>query len=203
MVVKGRSSLLFFWVEPLLSLQREQHPRYMESFVHFWVGIPKSAGDMKLIFICFAPLTHVVWLLYFRHFLEGLHLFGGCLAQWGPPFVLIASSRVISFFITPRPTFGALVLYLEATFLFLELDHTGPASRLVSICIHQIGVAVTLVRSVSLHGPSVWTFLFFATNVTIFSRTCFLISSHCGHLETFRPIPRPYFGIPDAMATSV
>ena len=32
----------------------------MESFVDFWVGIPDFAGDMKLIFICFALLTNVV-----------------------------------------------------------------------------------------------------------------------------------------------
>ena len=37
----------------------------MGLFVDFWVGIPQFAGNMKLIFICFALLTHVVLLLCF------------------------------------------------------------------------------------------------------------------------------------------
>ena len=40
----------------------------MGSFVHFWVGIPEVAGDMKLIFICFDLLTHFALLLCFRYF---------------------------------------------------------------------------------------------------------------------------------------
>ena len=48
--------------------RRERHPRYMGSFLDFWVGIPEVAGDMKLIFICFALLTHLALLLCFRFF---------------------------------------------------------------------------------------------------------------------------------------
>ena len=55
--------------------RREQHPRYMGSFVDFEVEIPESAGDTKLIFPCFALLGHVVLLLCFPHPLEQLHLF--------------------------------------------------------------------------------------------------------------------------------
>ena len=45
--------------------QREQHPRNMGSFVDFWVGIPGSTGDMKLIFLCLHLLTHFALLLCF------------------------------------------------------------------------------------------------------------------------------------------
>ena len=46
---------------------QERHPRYMGAFLDFWVGIPEFAGDVKLIFICFALFTHVVLLLCFCH----------------------------------------------------------------------------------------------------------------------------------------
>ena len=48
--------------------RRERHPCYMGSFVYIWVGIPEFVGDMKLIFICFALLTHAVLSLCCRHF---------------------------------------------------------------------------------------------------------------------------------------
>ena len=40
----------------------------MGSFVDFPVGIPEVAGDMKVIFVCFALLTHLALLLYFRFY---------------------------------------------------------------------------------------------------------------------------------------
>ena len=58
--------------------RRERHPRYMGSFVDLWVGIPELAGDMKLIFFCFAFLTHVVLLLCFCYTLVQFDLLGGC-----------------------------------------------------------------------------------------------------------------------------
>ena len=48
--------------------RRERHPRYIGSFVGFWVGIPKLSGDMKLLFFCFGLLTYVVLLLCCRLF---------------------------------------------------------------------------------------------------------------------------------------
>ena len=40
----------------------------MGSFPDFWVEIPGSTGDMKLIFFCFDLLTHSALLLCFRFF---------------------------------------------------------------------------------------------------------------------------------------
>ena len=90
----------------------------MGSFVDFLVAIPEFAGDMKLIFICFSLLTHVVSLLCFRHFRVQFDLFGGCRTQWGPPDVLKPSPSAISFFNTPRSIFGTHVLFLVTKFLF-------------------------------------------------------------------------------------
>ena len=61
--------------------RRERRPRYMGSFVDFWVGIPEFAGHMKLIFNCFALLTHVVLLLCFCYSLVQFDLLGGCRTQ--------------------------------------------------------------------------------------------------------------------------
>ena len=125
--------------------RRERHPRYMGSFVDFWVGIPEVAGDMKLIFICFALLTHLALLLCFRYFLEQWHLFGGCRTQWGPPVVLNPSPTTTSIFSTPRSFFRTLALFLAAKFLFLVLHHTVPVSRFrlnpqrLSSCRRRIG----------------------------------------------------------------
>ena len=114
----------------------------MGSFVDFEVEIPESAGDMNLIFLRFALLTHIVLLLCFPRHLEQLGLFGGCRTQCGPPIVLLPSPGANSIFST-------LVLFLVANFLFLELHHTGPVSRFVEIRSHPIGVPVALVRSIS------------------------------------------------------
>ena len=111
--------------------QLERHPRYMGSFVDFWVGIPGSTGDMKLIFICLHLLTHFALLLCFRYFFERLHLFGGCRTQWGPPVVLSPSPTATPIFSTPRSIFETLALFLAAKFLFLELHRTGPVSLFV------------------------------------------------------------------------
>ena len=40
----------------------------MGWFVDFWVRIPGSTGEMKLMFICFHLLTHFALLLCFRFF---------------------------------------------------------------------------------------------------------------------------------------
>ena len=74
----------------------------MGSFVDFWVGITEFAGNMKLIFICFALVTHVVLFLCFCYSLVQFDLLGGCRTQWGPPNVLIPSPSAISIFSTPR-----------------------------------------------------------------------------------------------------
>ena len=103
---------------------RERHPRYMGSFADSRVGIPEVAGDMKLIFIGFAFLTHLALLLCFRIFLERWHLFGGCRTQWGPPVVLNPSPTTTSIFSTPRSIFRTFVL-------FLELGPTGSVLRFV------------------------------------------------------------------------
>ena len=81
------------------------------------------------------------------------------------------SPTTISIFSTPRSIFRKLVLFLDAKFVFLEIHHTGPVSCFVRIGSHPIGVAVALVRSVSLQGPSVWRFQFFAC--AIFSNKCY------------------------------
>ena len=111
--------------------QRERHPSYMGSFVNFWVGIPGSTGDIKLIYICFDLLTNFALLLCFRYFFERLHLFGGCWTQWGPPVVLNPSPTTTLSFSTPHSIFRTLALFLAAKFLFLELHHTGPVLRFV------------------------------------------------------------------------
>ena len=67
--------------------------------MYFFVGIAEFAGDMKLRYICFALLTHLVLLLCFCHSLERSNLFGGCQTQWGPPDVLILSPSAISIFL--------------------------------------------------------------------------------------------------------
>ena len=97
----------------------------MGSFVDFLVGIPEFAGDMKLIFICFAILTHIVLLLYFCYSLVQFDLLGGCWTQWGPPNVLNPSPSAISTFGTRHSIFGTFVLFLVTKFLFLELGPTG------------------------------------------------------------------------------
>ena len=56
--------------------RRQRYPRYMGPFVDFWVGFPEFAGDMKLMFICFALLTNVVLLLCFCYSLVQFDLFG-------------------------------------------------------------------------------------------------------------------------------
>ena len=110
---------------------RERRPRYMGSFLDFWVGIPGSAGDMKLILIRFDLLTHFALLLCFRHSLKQWDLFVGCRTQWGPPVVLNPFPLAISIFSTPRSIFSTRVLFLIAKFPFLELVPTGPVSRFV------------------------------------------------------------------------
>ena len=111
--------------------RRERHTRYMGSFVDFQVVIPESTGDMKLIFVFFDLLTHLALLLCFLYFLKRWHLFGGCRTQWGPSVVLNPSPTTTSIFSTPHSIFRTLALILVAEFLFLELHHTGPVSRLV------------------------------------------------------------------------
>ena len=111
--------------------RQERHPCYMGSLVDFWVGIPGSTGDMKLMFICFDLLTHFALLLCFRYFFQRLHPFGGCWTEWAPPVVLNPSPTTISFFSTQLSIFRTLALFLAAKFLFLELNHTGPVSRFV------------------------------------------------------------------------
>ena len=111
--------------------RREQHPRYMGSFVDFWVGIPEFAADTKLIFIYFALLTHIVLLLGFRQFRVQFDLLGGWRTQWGPPNVLTRSPSAISIFSKPRSIFRTFVLFLETQFLFLEIGPTGSVSRSV------------------------------------------------------------------------
>ena len=103
----------------------------MGSFVDFWVGIPEFAGDKKWIFICFALLTHVVWLLCFCYSSVQFDLLGGCRTLWGPPDVLNPSPSAISIFSTPRSIFRTFVLFLVTKFLFLELGPTGSVSRSV------------------------------------------------------------------------
>ena len=111
--------------------RRERHPRYMGSFLDFWVEIPEFAGDVKLRVVCVAPLTHVVLLLSFCHFLVGFDLFGGCGMQWGPPDVLIPAPSGVSILRTPRSIFSTLVPLLVTKFIFLELIPTGPVSRFI------------------------------------------------------------------------
>ena len=100
----------------------------MGSFVDFWVGIPEFPGDRKLIFLCFALLTHVVLLLGFRPFRVQFDLMGGCQTQWGPPNVLNPSPSAISILSTPHSSFRTFVLSLVTKFLFLELGPTGSAA---------------------------------------------------------------------------
>ena len=88
--------------------QWEQHPRYMGSFTDFYVGIRGFVGDMKLILMCFALLTHVALLLCFRHVLVQFDLLGGCWTGWGPPDVANSSPSYISNFSTPRSMFRML-----------------------------------------------------------------------------------------------
>ena len=106
--------------------QRERHPRYMGSFGDFWVGIPGSTGDMKLIFICLDLLIHFALLLCFCYFFLAI----------APIFRLPDAMRTTGcakslpnyyfFFSTRRSIFRTLALFLAAKFLFLELHHTGP-----------------------------------------------------------------------------
>ena len=56
--------------------RRERHTCYMGSFVDFYVGIPQSAWEMKLIFFCSAPVTHLVLLLCIRLYWEPLDPYG-------------------------------------------------------------------------------------------------------------------------------
>ena len=90
----------------------------MGSFVDFWVGIREFAGDMKLIFTCFALLTHVVLLLCFCYSLVQFDLLGGCQTLWGPPDVLNPSRSAISFFSTLRSIFRTFVLFSVTNFYF-------------------------------------------------------------------------------------
>ena len=103
----------------------------MGWFAHFWVRFPEFAGDMKLIFLCFALLTLVVLLLCFRLFRVQFDLLGGCWTLWGPPDVLDPSPSAICFFSTSRSIFTTLVLFLVTKFVFLELGPTGFVSRSV------------------------------------------------------------------------
>ena len=104
----------------------QRHPRYMGSFVDFWVGMPKFAGHMKLILICFAFLTRF-FLLCFRHSLLELDLLGGCRTRSGPLDVVIPSSRGVSIFSTGHSILSTLVLFLVTKFAFLEVVPTGPS----------------------------------------------------------------------------
>ena len=101
----------------------------MGSFVDLWVGVPEFAGNMKLIFICFALLTHVVLLLCFCCSLVQFDLLGGCRTLWGSPDVLNPSTSATSIFSTPLSIFRTFVLFLVKDFLFLELGPTGSVSR--------------------------------------------------------------------------
>ena len=112
----------------LMTSKKNRHSESEGSFVDFWVEIPVFAGDMKLIFLCFALLTHVVLLLGFRHFRVQFDLLGECRTQRGPPNVLNPSPSAISIFSTPRSTCRAFVLFLVTKFLFLELGPTGSVS---------------------------------------------------------------------------
>ena len=89
-------------VELLVSASTGATPHYMGSLEDFWVGIPEFAGDMKLIFLCFALLTHVVLLLCFCHFWVQFDLPGGHRMQCRPLDVINPSPSAISFFSTPR-----------------------------------------------------------------------------------------------------
>ena len=154
-------AILFWWTLRYVH-RREPHPCYMGSFLDLWVGIPEFAGDMKLIFICFGLLTHVVLLLCSRHFWVHFDLLGGCQTEWGPPDVLRPSPGAIPFFSTPRSIFKTHVQFLVTKFPFLELGPTGPVLRFDRIRNHPISVAVALVGSVSLHDHSVWRFQSFS-----------------------------------------
>ena len=103
----------------------------MGSFVDFWFGIPQFAGDMKLIFICFALLTQVVLLLCFCYSLVQFDILGGCRTQWGPLNVLNPSPSAISICSTPRSILRPFVLFLVTKFLFLKIGPTGSVSRSV------------------------------------------------------------------------
>ena len=82
--------------------QGERQPRYMGSFVDFWVRIREFTGEMQLILLCFAVLTHIVLFLGLRHFTVQFDLFQGCRTQWGPANVLNPSPSAISILSTPR-----------------------------------------------------------------------------------------------------
>ena len=65
-----RNSTLCKWAP------RERHPSYMGSLVDFRVSIPEPADDIKLLFICFTLLTHVILLLCVPQSLELMDLSG-------------------------------------------------------------------------------------------------------------------------------
>ena len=134
---------IFFWVEPLVCASAgATSPLY--GIVRRLLGWNSRVcrGYEVDIFFCFALLIHVVLLLCFCLSLVPMDLFGGCRTQWRPPVVLPPCPTTISFFSTPRSIFRTLVLFREAKFVFLELHHTAPVSRIVRIRSHPIGVAV-------------------------------------------------------------
>ena len=149
--------------------RREQNPDYTGSGMDFWVGIPQLVGDVNLIFICLALLHHVVMLPCFRHVLVQFDLLAAWRTQWGPPDVLNPSPSTISFFSTSHSISRTLVPFLLTTFLFPKIRSYGPCFAFIRIRSNPISFAVALVRSVSLHGPSVPRSQFFAC--PIFSHT--------------------------------
>ena len=91
--------------------RKEQHAHDVESFIDFWVDIPESAGDMTLIFLHFALLTDIVFVLFLPHSLEPLDPFESCRTQWGPCIVLIPSPMIIQLL-------AHSVLFLASLFYF-------------------------------------------------------------------------------------
>ena len=83
----------------------------MGSLVEFYIGIPKSAGDMKLMFICFAVLTHILLLVCFLYHLEHSDLIGGFQTQCRPSVALIRSASANSIFRTLRCILACLFYF--------------------------------------------------------------------------------------------